>query len=114
MENLEIKTAGPGIKRDLMPHFKIYNKQDVLSLTNLRRFETKLGERVQVVHPGEDLEKTIDRSTAKYVLFGIPEDLGAKGNYGSGGCDTIWLPFLQSFLNIQSSDFLDGAEILLV
>jgi formiminoglutamase len=95
-------------------HLKVYNKQDVLSLTKLRRFETKLGERIKVVNNAEDLDHQIATSEAKFVLFGIPEDLGAKGNYGIGGTDTLWIPFLQSFLNVQSNDFLDGQEILLV
>jgi formiminoglutamase len=97
-----------------MPHLKIYNKQDILSLTRLRRFETKLGERVHVVSNASSLETSIRQSSATYILFGIPEDLGAKGNFGLGGADTLWIPFLQSFLNIQSNDFLDGTEILLV
>ena len=97
-----------------MQHLKIYNKQDVLSLTKLRRFETKLGERVQIIDNADDLVKSLDSSDAHYVLFGIPEDLGAKGNYGLGGTDTLWVPFLQSFLNIQSNAFLDGTEILLL
>ncbi|MBS1760520.1 MAG: arginase family protein [Bacteroidetes bacterium] len=97
-----------------MQHLKIYNKQDVLSLTKIRRYETKLGERIQVVKEETDLAKAIAASDAKYVLFGIPEDLGTKGNYGIGGTDTLWLPFLQSFLNIQSNDFCDGGDILLI
>jgi len=88
-----------------MQHLKIYNKQDILSLTKIRRFETKLGERINVVQDAGDIAKSLAATTAKYVLFGIPEDLGAKGNYGVGGTDTIWIPFLQSFLNIQSNDF---------
>jgi formiminoglutamase len=97
-----------------MRHLKLYTKQDVLSLTKLRRFETKLGEQVQVINDAANLDKTIASSTAKYVLFGIPEDLGAKGNFGLGGADTLWIPFLQSLLNIQSNDFFDGGEILLI
>jgi len=96
-----------------MRHLKIYSKQDILSLTRLRRFETKLGERVQVINDAGDLARSLEGSNAKFVLFGIPEDLGAKGNYGIGGADTLWVPFLQSFLNIQSNDFLDGQDILL-
>lgn len=96
-----------------MQHLKIYNKEDVLSLTKIRRFETKLGERLQVVNDANDLAKSITSSDSKYVLFGVPEDLGAKGNYGIGGTDTLWIPFLQSFLNIQSNDFFDGGDILL-
>lgn len=97
-----------------MQHLKIYSKLEILSLTKIRRFETKLGERLQVINDMASLEKSIAESTARYILFGIPEDLGAKGNYGIGGADTLWIPFLQNFLNIQSNDFLDGQEVLLL
>ncbi len=114
METLETKIAPAEPKLADMPHLKIYSKQDVLSLTKIRRFETKLGERLQTIQHAADVEKLIGQSTAKYVLFGIPEDLGAKGNFGLGGADTLWIPFLQSLLNIQSNDFFDGGEVLLV
>lgn len=114
MENVETKVTVKEPKLNDMPHLKVYSKQDVLSLTKLRRFETKLGERLQIVTDSSNIEKCIAESNASYVLFGIPEDLGAKGNFGIGGADTLWIPFLQSFLNIQSSDFLDGEEILLI
>lgn len=97
-----------------MQHLKIYTKQDILSLTRIRRFETKLGERLLVVHDPEQITQALQETSAKYVLFGIPEDLGAKGNFGTGGADTLWIPFLQHFFNIQSNDFLDGKEILII
>ena len=101
MENSDNTTATPvANKPAAVRHLKVYNKSDILSLTKLRRFETKLGERIQHIHDGANLEKEIAGSDAKYVLFGIPEDLGAKGNFGIGGADTLWIPFLQSFLNI--------------
>ena len=43
-------------KKTSMQHLKVYNKQDVLSLTKLRKFETKVGERIQIVTPGADIE----------------------------------------------------------
>lgn len=97
-----------------MRHLKVYTRQDVLSLTKLRRFETKLGEHLLVINDAADIEKAIAASAAKYVLLGIPEDLGAKGNLGPGGADTLWIPFLQSLLNIQSNDFFDGSDVLLI
>lgn len=97
-----------------MTHFKFYNKQDVLDLTTIRRFETKLGERIQVIANAKELEESLRSSTAKMVLFGVPEDIGVKANLGVGGTDTSWHPFLKSFLNIQSNDFLDGEEVLLL
>ncbi|MBK5271342.1 MAG: arginase family protein, partial [Bacteroidia bacterium] len=97
-----------------MKHFKFYNKQDILYLTNIRRFETKLGERVIAVPDPKQFEEFLKTSEAIYVLIGVPEDFGVKANSGIGGTDTAWLPFLQSFLNIQSNDFLSGDSILLV
>jgi formiminoglutamase len=97
-----------------MKHLKLYNKQDVLSLTQIRRFETKLGETISVLANGSQLEQALIHSPAEYVLVGIPEDLGVKANGSLGGTNTAWIPFLQSFLNIQSNDFLSGQEILLL
>ena len=113
MEKLETKPLTRDAK-SIMRHLKVYNKQDVLSLTKLRRFETKLGERIQTLSNPGDIETSLAESNARFVLFGVPEDLGAKGNFGIGGADTLWIPFLQSWLNIQSNDFFDGGEVLVV
>ncbi|MBC7904580.1 MAG: formimidoylglutamase [Gemmatimonadaceae bacterium] len=95
-------------------HFKFYDKQDILSLTKIRRFETKIGELIHVIRDRDELEKSLETSTARYVMFGIPEDLGVKANYGIGGTDSVWLPFLSSFLNVQSNDFITGDEVLVL
>jgi formiminoglutamase len=97
-----------------MTHFKYYSKADILSLTKVRRFETKLGERIQSFPEKCSLAEGLARSTATYVLLGIPEDIGVRANFGRGGADTGWLPFLASFLNTQSNDFLQGDNILLL
>jgi len=95
-------------------HLKIYNKQDILSLTRIRRFETKLGEIIQALGSPQNIEQSIEQSSAKFIIVGIPEGIGVKANLGIGGADTAWIPFLQSFLNIQSNDFLQGNNILLL
>lgn len=97
-----------------MKHFNYYQKKDVLSLTQLRRFETKLGERIQCISDSTQLEKSLQESSARYVLCGIAEDIGVKANMGIGGAQSVWQPFLSSFLNIQSSDFLNGEDILVL
>lgn len=97
-----------------MKHFKYYNKHDILSLTKIRRFETKLGERIQCVGDRPQLEFSLQQSSAKYVLIGVPEDIGVRANHGVGGTDSVWVPFLSSFLNTQSNDFVTGDELLLL
>jgi formiminoglutamase len=94
-----------------LAHFKSYTKQDVLSLTHIRKFETKLGERIIVVNNAGKLSDMIADIAARYVVFGIPEDIGVQANYGKAGASTSWVPFLKSFLNVQDNDFLGGDDI---
>lgn len=93
-------------------HFKRYAKTDVLLLTHLRKFETKLGEIVLCDSSG-DFEKMISETPANYIIFGVPEDIGVKANLGKGGADSCWFSFLDSFLNIQSNDFFSGENVFL-
>jgi len=97
-----------------MKHFKFYTKEDILSITKTRRFETKIGERVCTLDKQGEWPQELTNSKANYVIVGIPEDIGVMANYGTGGTDTAWLPFLSSFLNMQSNDFLVGDEILVL
>jgi formiminoglutamase len=85
-----------------------------LSLTRIRRFETKLGERIASVKNPANFSESLLASPCKYVLVGIPEDIGVRANLGTGGADTAWLPFLHSFLNLQSNDFFSGEEMMLL
>lgn len=73
MQKLETKVPVREPKVNTMQHLKIYSKQDVLSLTKPRRFETKLGERLQVLNDAGDIEKSLTASSAMYVLFGVKE-----------------------------------------
>lgn len=97
-----------------IPHFKNYSKQDILSLVKLRRFETRLGERVHLLTDPNEVVESIRGLAANYVVFGIPEDIGVQANYGVGGTSTAWLSFLQAFFNIQSNDFFTGDEIAVI
>lgn len=97
-----------------MQYLKVYNKHDVLLLTRLRRFETKIGERISVLQNPANIEESLEKTTAKFVIVGIPEDIGVKANLGTGGTSSAWVPFLQAFLNVQSNDFFSADETLLL
>ncbi|MEO8819918.1 MAG: formimidoylglutamase [Ginsengibacter sp.] len=92
--------------------FKRYDKQFILSHTHLRKYETKLGE-IILCNTSDELGNSINDTTAKYIVFGVPEDIGVKANLGKGGADSAWPSFLESFLNIQSNDFLPGENIFI-
>ncbi|RYF19703.1 MAG: arginase [Flavobacteriales bacterium] len=93
-----------------MASFRIFSQGDILNFVNKREGETKLGERVQTIEQLLDLEK----SAAKFVLLGIPEDIGVRANYGIGGAQTAWKPALKTFLNLQQNQFLKGEDVLVL
>ena len=97
-----------------MSHFHYYTKQEILEQTTLRKYESKLGEHVQVlnsVHDAVSGEQSFDFNIpGKYVCFGIPESIGIMGNHGTKGAENTWFHFIRAFLNMQSTDLCKGDD----
>lgn len=90
-----------------METLKLYTRDQIQGLTNIRAGETKLGERVQTVSSLDLLAL----SSSKFVLLGLPEDIGIKANFGITGARTAWDEALRSLMNIQSTKKFRGDEI---
>lgn len=90
--------------------FKTYTPEQLRAYVAIRQGETKIGESLQTIKQLNDL-KTMP---AKYVLFGIPEDIGVRANSGVAGTSKAWLSFLNSFLNMQSNQFLKGNNLVVL
>ncbi|ATP58313.1 arginase [Pedobacter ginsengisoli] len=93
-----------------MDGLQIYTSKDILKLVNTRSGETKLGQCVEVVASLENL----NTSKARFVLVGIPEDIGIRANYGLAGASTAWHPTLKALLNTQSNRFLNGSDLIVL
>lgn len=90
----------------------LLGRTDVDSITSAREGEVKVGQRVQVAGP--DLLKSIENTTARYVLIGLAEDIGVRANKGFDGAASGWKATLKAFLNRQSNDYFDGSEVLVL
>lgn len=93
-----------------MKNMQFYTKEHINEITRKRDNEIKIGEEVTVILNIENWEDELKRSDCKFVLLGIPEDIGVRANLGRGGAHTAWKPALDSFLNQQSNLFLNGKE----
>ncbi len=97
-----------------MASFHIFSQSDILSLVNTRDGEIKLGQNV-AYYPHEVISTDdLKQSPARFVLLGIPEDIGVRANYGIGGAHTAWRPALRALLNLQQNQFLKGEDILIL
>ena len=50
----------------------------------------------------------------KYVIFGVPEDIGVFGNHGNSGSSKAWDATLNALLNIQSNAYTNPKSVLLL
>lgn len=92
----------------------LYHENDRLSFVNPRAGETKIGETITLLSPGQELLPGLEVSAARFVLLGLPEDIGVRANGGVGGAHTAWHNFLKSFMNIQQTEEFKGADFLLL
>ena len=94
-------------------HFRAYQRDDIEALLSRRPGETKLGENVLTIS-GDDIAAGLGNSSARFVLLGIPEDIGVRANYGIGGTHTAWHPALKALLNTQATDAVPGDNMLVL
>lgn len=92
----------------------IYDLKKITPWIKVRKGEEKLGEHMELLPKENSLEAALLQSNAKYVLFGIPEDIGVVGNYGNPGARNAWQSCLPFLLNVQNNRFVKGKKILLL
>ena len=91
-----------------------FSVTDLAKVTNHRSGEIKFGEKMLTVPKGENCYAYLKNCDAKYILFGIPEDVGVRANFGRPGADSAWESTIKSIANIQHNRFCKGSQILVL
>jgi formiminoglutamase len=91
-----------------------FTVNDLAKVTNFRCGEVKFGEKMITVPKNSDAISFLKTCDAKYVLFGIPEDIGIKANYGRPGAASAWDSAIKSIANIQHNRFCKGSQLLVL
>lgn len=96
-----------------MKYFRFIKEKYIENHLSRRAGESKIGEFVSFFDNKDSVENQLKKSTAKYVVFGISEDLGVRLNNGIAGTDKAWSAFLKQFLNLQYNQFLPTENIVI-
>jgi formiminoglutamase len=87
---------------------------DLAKITNHRSGEIKFGEKMITIPKGEDPIAFLQTTEAKYVLLGIPEDIGIRANFGRPGAASAWDTAIKNIANIQHNRFCKGSQIIVL
>jgi len=92
----------------------LFTINDLSKITNHRSGEIKFGEKMLTVPKQTDPISFLKKCDAKYVLFGIPEDIGVRANFGRPGAASAWDSAIKSIANIQHNRFCKGSQLLVL
>jgi hypothetical protein len=97
-----------------MDKLNVFSSRDIAKITQHRSGEIKFGEKIITVPSEENWISFITYSEAKFVLIGLPEDIGIKANLGRTGAASAFESTLKSIVNFQHNKFCKGNELLVL
>ena len=92
----------------------LFTVNELANITNHRSGEIKFGEKMLIIPKGTEPISFLKTCDAKYVLFGIPEDIGVRANFGRPGTASAWDSAIKSIANIQHNRFCKGSQLLVL
>jgi formiminoglutamase len=97
-----------------MDKLNVFSSRDIAKITQHRSGEIKFGEKIITVPIEENWIEFITNSEAKFVLIGLPEDIGIKANLGRTGAASAFESTLKSLVNFQHNKFCKGSELVVL
>ena len=97
-----------------MDYLTLFDTSNLDALLNKRSGESKFGEHVQTLTNVFHIYEQLKNLDVKYVIFGIPEDVGVFANYGKSGTSTAWDSTIKVLLNIQNNYHTQANKVLIL
>lgn len=98
-------------------HLKYFPAKGLAPYQKKRANEQHVADAIRIPDPALSFSDNLDLAKeqgVKYVIVGVPEDIGPRANCGNGGADKAWENLLPVLLNQQSNDFFDWQQCLLL
>lgn len=88
--------------------------EQLSQITSYRKGEIKFGERIQTIPENTTVVDFLKTTQAQFVLFGIPEDIGVRANFGRMGTTSAYQNTLSAIANIQHNRFCKGSNLIIL
>ena len=97
-----------------MENIILFTQSDLTQYTSHRSGEIKFGERILTIPQNEKPKGYITNCDARFVLLGVPEDIGVRANFGRPGTASAWESAIKSIVNLQHNKFCKGSNLLIL
>ena len=97
-----------------MDRLVLLDRQKIQNLINKRKGEFKFGEHIKLLASITNIYESIKNLDVKYVVLGLPEDVGVFANLGNKGTSNAWDATIKVLLNTQSNQFTYANKVLLL
>ena len=97
-----------------MDKLSLFDQSILNKLTKIRSGESKLGEHVHVFANVFNIYEQLENLDVRYVIFGIPEDVGVFANYGKSGTSGAWKSTIKNLLNTQNNQYVKAKNVLIL
>lgn len=97
-----------------MKNLKIYSHNQLSEFENDRVGAVVWSKHVQFIDRDKPFDEELKNCDAKYVIFGIIEDMGVRANFGKPGAENAWKATLGALLNVQANNYSNASEVLLL
>jgi len=92
----------------------LFTKTKIERLISKRPLESKFGEHVKVLSTTTNIYEDLERLDVKYIILGLPEDVGVFANYGKQGARNAFDATIKVLLNTQNNQFNHANEVLIL
>ncbi len=95
----------------------IYDESHLAGLVATRNAEQRVFQSLALLDTQVEFTQALKDARdfgIRYVIFGIPEDIGPRANLGKGGADEGFRAFLSKFLNYPVNEFTPVQNVLLL
>jgi len=97
-----------------MDKLVLFNNSELNKLLNKRTGESKFGEHVVMLNSISNIYEQLENLDVRYVIIGLPEDVGVFANYGLSGTYNTYNAVIKFLINIQNNEFTKATKVLIL
>lgn len=94
-----------------MKKLVLFKSSDKKNSIKFRTGESKFGEHITILKDSCNIYEQLLNLDVKYVIFGIPEDVGVYANIGNTGTSSAYEAVIKVLLNTQQNEFNTSEKV---